>query len=533
MTKKWLADEKNGSQALTRLEPVARSSFTRYLTMTILTQNSPTRAKLAAAIEPAVLPSLGILTKYVDKHFREVTHLDSGEVVLLETSHSKKGVSTERPTFDQNAHELEKWLMKKQSRKLLMKIEKRQKRVKVYYSNLDFELVPFFGEVWAPGEKAFKFEDVPNEQKNAPVFRVINCGRDKIQKDVDVEVWKSKKTEKCSFHKVQVCGSVWTCPTCSARINQKRQKEIQSCYDAFATQKESDCMMITLTIKHGFSDELKDTLEKMKEAFRLVQMTSSYKKIVGYNSVKQLNGFKTKKFISSEIAFVGRISATEMTHGRNGWHPHMHQLWFFDRQLTDNEISKLRSDLFKEWQKCCEAVGLAAPLEFYEGKALGIDVRRALSAAQYLAKFGSDRQWGPEKELASSHSKKAKLSGRTPFQILFDSLKGCVKSGALFLDYAYATIGKHQLEFSQKLKKRLNSLGVYDIDKSDDEIASTLEDDASKMGVLNDLEFAALVQLSSSYPVEPFSTVLLICKMSGFDAARAFVRSLPSYQRRT
>lgn len=485
---------------------------------------------------------LGILTKFVDRvSDRTTVDPESGEVKTFTLQTDKTGHSHYVERYDPTAQLLERWLMKKQARKLLMVIEERQKRTKVLYTKVAPlpHPDPSFIKLIAIGQ-GFRFEDAPNrinkktkevikETKKSAVYRVINCGRDKIDHRTEVEIWKSKETDSCTFHKVQVCGSVWTCPTCSAKINLQRQKQIQACYDVFSTLPSSDCMMVTLTIRHGYSDQLKDTLEKMKEAFRLLQQTSAYKKIAGHTITRQKNKQKILIEVPSEFDFAGRISATEMTYGKSGWHPHFHQLWFFNRKITPQEIDKLRSMIFAAWESACVAVGLAAPLEFHKGKALGVDVRRAWSAAEYLSKFGNERQWGPEKEMASAHAKKAKLSGRTPFQILFDSMQGDAKSGLLFQDYAAATIGKHQLEFSKNLRARLRDMGVFDLDQSDEDISYNLQDDSDRLGMLSDSEFTALAALPSSYPVEPFSTVLSICRQSGFQACRDFIHGLPTY----
>lgn len=489
------------------------------------------QSTLKSSSRPTAAGGLGILTKYVAKQF-ENTNRETGEIFKIEKQRQKDGSLKDVFAYSQDVLDLERGLLKKQARRILMKLEDRQKRLRIPYSFLvPLPNLQLMHDKLVFHSIKYKVEDMPNEKKRSAIFRVVNCGRDKIKFDQPVEIWQSSKSERCAFHKTQQCGSVWTCPTCSPKINMERQKDIQNSYNAFATQKVFDSMMVTLTIKHGFSDALKVTLSQMKEAFRLLQQTQTYKKISGYSSTKQVNKIKTKKIVKSTLDFAGRICSTEITYGANGWHPHMHQLWFFDRKLSDQEIEQLRADLFKEWEKACLSVGLPAPLEFLKDRAIGVDVRRALSAAQYLAKFGSERHWGPEKEMASSHSKKAKFSGRTPFQILFDSLNGDEKSSDLFLDYSYATLGKHQLEFSSGLKKRLEKLGV-DLDRTDEDIVQSLEDDSVKMGVLNDNEFEALVKLPDSYPIEPFATVLMICKLSGFVQAIRFIHSLPTFRLR-
>lgn len=485
------------------------------------------------AAQNAATGGLGILTKYADPVLGPISTVSAdGEVKVFQPHVGRDGVVQHTEQFNFDAALLERWQMKQHARKLLMRIEKRDKRVKVLYSKLvpapDPSLCDrlIFAGVGFKLEQAFTV-DGEVMQKNAARFRVINCGRDKISVAREVEIWKSRENDVCAFHQVQVCGSVWTCPTCSAKINRARQLQIEQCYNLFAEQSESDCLMITFTIKHGFSDRLSETFDRLKQAFRRLQKSFIYKCISGFSKTKTSGGKKSLIKYDSQLRYVGRISATELTHGANGWHPHLHQLWFFDRKLSKREIESLRAQLFVAWESACVAVGLAAPLEFFNGKPLGVDVRRALSAAAYLTKFGVERRWGVEKELAGSHKKKARKSGRTPFQLLFDSMSGDARAGQLFVEFAEATLGKHQLEFTPGLRERLNKL-VAGIETSDSELSASLADNSDLLGCLSDNEFFALSRASAAV-VEPFSTFLMLCARSGIDAGRRFIHSLPFY----
>jgi hypothetical protein len=490
--------------------------------------------------------ALGIPTKYAAQKTRETVDSETGEVLKIQEVTARDGSQTVRVAYDQDAVDLERWMMKAHARRLLMKVEMRDKKVKIPYT----EIVPYTDietrqRRYAPYADRFRFEVVPDKngnpvQKKAVVYRVVNCTRSKITNDTQPEIWHSKVTDRAAFHKVQLCGSVWTCPTCSRKINLGRQAQIQRCYDLFQQAKSSDVMMVTFTVPHGWADKTADTLDMLKDADRgHMQKSWGYRVLVGHT--RTVKGVKVR--FPSTLDYVGRISATEITYGKNGAHPHLHQLWFFDRRLKASEIEGMRSALFKEWKSACVAAGLPEPMEFApssragrRGHALGVDVRRALSAAEYISKFGSERTWGPEKEMASSHVKKAK-KGKTPFQLLYDASLGDEASGDLFRDYAAATLGRHQLEFSHSLRRRLEELGVDDLDVSDEELAQQLAEESSQLGTLTDADFEALCNYdpclyakdSAKPGPDPFGTVLALCKSSGFDKAIAWVRSLPSY----
>jgi hypothetical protein len=490
---------------------------------------------------------LGISTKYAAQNQREIPGDEAGEIVTIQTVTLKDGSAVVREKYDQDAVDLERWMMKGHARKLLMKVETRDKKIKIRYT----EIAPYSELAtrrvrYAPVADRFRFEVMPGKddkpvQKKAAVYRVVNCTRSKIDNQTQPEVWHSKQSDRAAFHKVQLCGSVWTCPTCSRKINLGRQKQIQRCYDLFQQSKKSDVMMMTFTVPHGWSDKTATTLAMLKDADRgHMQKSWGYRTLVGYS--RTVKGVKVR--VASPLAYVGRVSATEITYGKHGAHPHLHQLWFFDRRLTAKEVEQLRADLYREWASACVAAGLPRPQEFTpplragnRGKALGVDVRRALSAAEYMAKSGNaERTWGPEKEMASAHVKTSK-KGRSPFQLLFDAANGDDKAGELFRDFAAATLGRHQLEFSHSLRRRLEELGVDDLDASDEELARQLAEDSVKLGTLTDSDFTALCNFDpytmghkpGVLAPNAFGTLLAICKLSGFDDAIRWLRTLPTY----
>lgn len=443
--------------------------------------------------------------------------------------------------YDQDSEDLGRWLLKQHARKLLMKPVYRQKKVREHYIEMRGLLAPSpdieQAEVFKVPHERYRYvpvmlkgEDGPASAiKRAAKFRVINCCRDKIGKDVMPEVWYSRRSERASFHKVQLCGSVWTCPTCSRKINIKRQSHIRAAYelvinnapqvhteDLFDPVHNADALLITFTIKHGRGDHLAPLLAALKEADRAMQQLHPYRRLVK----RDLTGY------------IGRIASTEITYGDNGWHPHSHQLWFFDRRLTGEEMEIFRSVLFKCWTTACVGKGLPAPLEYGpDGRCLGVDVRRALTAEEYMTKTGViQEKWTVEREMASSHAKKGKKAGKSPFQLLYDSSQGEERAGDLFRVYADATRGRHQLEFSHSLRKYLEELDYKAHLETDEELAGQLEeDDSSVLGRLTDDDFNTMCNADDKD--NAFGKVLYLCKHEGFEAATAWLSKLrKSYQ---
>ncbi|WP_035971111.1 hypothetical protein, partial [Caballeronia grimmiae] len=158
--------------------------------------------------------ALGKLTKFADKQSEvrwTAPDPETGEVLRVRNVEGRDGSNrVELVTYDQDHADLERWLMKQTARRLLFKVEEREKRKRVPYSQL--VLAPSNGAPYLihNGREGFKIEPVPGGKKKGAVFRVINCSRDKIRRSDLAEVWYSDKSQRASFHKLGVCGSVWT-----------------------------------------------------------------------------------------------------------------------------------------------------------------------------------------------------------------------------------------------------------------------------------------------------------------------------------
>lgn len=482
--------------------------------------------------------ALGIPTVFTDEYKRskslQTVNPETGEVSFFDRK-------TQKELFDGEAERMQRWLMLRQAQQILSygsdAFELRDKHDMLPYSPFNVDLGrDFVGPVKVKHSRVPRVVELSEGshevlQHLQPKFRTVLC----LQRHTpgrDASVWQSKATTNCSWHDLTVCGSPWTCPLCSERIDFGRQDQIKRVYEAFqSAEVGGSTYMLTFTCRHGLGDECKLLVDSMKKAMQMLQKTMAFKEVTRRVPLK-----KSRDGSMPFLDYVGRIAALEATYGANGWHPHEHHLWFFKRKLTADEIFQLRSRLFAAWADCCVKCGMQAPSEQH-----GLDVRVALSAAEYMAKFsnlGQERRWGPEKEIASSHSKKGNKKGRSVMQILSDSMqtdnyltwesKGdhTFRMNAdcfLFLDFATAFLGKHQLQISRTLKKWLRDMGV-DLDETeagDQELASSLEEESEMQFEVDAGDFLAVVRNKAQ------GSVLLICKKQGSDAALEFIKSLP------
>lgn len=436
--------------------------------------------------------------------------------------------------YDADAAELERWMLLRSAQRILGRPqywEDRMKKSRHAYTDLSAmvelcdletrEVVKIPAHLIEQPVQRNKLYDIEGTRSRSAKFRVVRCYQSKVA-GRQPELWQSKESGRVTWHNLGVCGSVWTCPCCSPKINLRRREEIAAAYEAIGTA-GGVAYMMTYTIKHGIGDDVGELLGKYKDAMQLLQKSHAFKEVTRKQALK-----RPRAGSLPYLGYLGRIANLEVTYGdKNGWHPHEHHLWFFKRELTARELEKVRTSLFEAWATACEAVGLPRPLKTVKiggsVRFLGLDIRKAMSAAEYLSKYGTERMWAPEKELASSHVKKAKAKGRTPFQLLAEYAEGNAQAGQKFTEFAEAFMGRHQLQFSRSLKALLleHHIEIIDGEEGDLAHAASLEDDSHKLGQLSDTQFQKVVANAAH------SSVLAICRLHGFDQAVRFIDMLP------
>ena len=268
------------------------------------------------------------------------------------------------------------------------------------------------------------------------VHRVNYCLKRRIDASKQVSVRYNEKREKAHYDNVQRCGSVWTCPFCARKITEGRREEMKTAVDGW--QKRGGYVyLVTLTNSHHKGDNLPDLLK-------------------GQARAKQKLWEKTKvKNMMKALGCVGRITATEVTYGGNGWHPHYHLLVFFDHQI---DTGALQTFLGLEWIEACRKAKLKLPsLEH------GVDVQKGKRLSDYVAK------WGIEEEMTKGHVKKGKKDSLTPFDLLRQS-EDNPQYRHLFKVFADAFKGKAQLHWTKGLKALLSVSN-----RTDEELAEETE----------------------------------------------------------
>lgn len=274
-----------------------------------------------------------------------------------------------------------------------------------------------------------------------PNFKVSACMCKMTGSRVGVEYTPGADGEGSAHYSGLIkCGSVWTCPICANKIAAERMDQIHK----VIARSRTIPVLITYTIQHtrtGDKSRLKKTLGDLKKALRYLRQGSA------------------RKRFNSRFGVRGYVRSIEIRHGRNGWHPHSHELLLIDPGAGSVDTEEIKRQIESRYNRYLDRQG-------YTTNRFTVDVRTDVDAEQmvadYLTKSAVEVTAGQEKEGAGSLS---------PFQLLdaYDQT-GDRKYADLYREYAAATKGRNWITWSQGLKKE------YEIDDlTDEEIAEREE----------------------------------------------------------
>lgn len=299
-----------------------------------------------------------------------------------------------------------------------------------------------------------------------PGERVYECLRRIVPGQETVDVLKHDLAKKAYYRNLIVCGRLWHCPVCAARISEKRRQELSA---ALAGSKFIP-ILITYTVRHNQGMKLKALLPAVLESFRKLKSGRIWQNIV------------------SEYAWVGSIRALEVTHGVNGWHPHIHELALLEIKLASPQERGLENALKTRWEQVLKHSGHSASWEH------GVDVEsRDSGIREYVAKFGHEPikpNWSLEHELTKAIVKKSRGEGRTPTQLLADYGEGDIGAGRLWKEYANVFKGRNQLVWSRGLRELLG-MGK---ETTDAEAAAELPPEARLLGRITPSQWRAILK---------------------------------------
>ena len=286
----------------------------------------------------------------------------------------------------------------------------------------------------------------------AAQHRTVWCHRAVKNESGDCHIWRRVDGSSSRLTGVVTCGSVWTCPVCSARVAEHRREELERGMKAHVAA-GGHAYLLTLTFPHERDLPL-------AEAERLFT-----------KALQKFKSSKRFKRISTLYDRQGSVRSLEITWGsEHGFHVHTHDLIFAAPGLDADQaaIDQLRS----AWIDALLKVGLGSRSKLTWMWERALDLRGGQHAADYIAKFGRDAKWGITAEVTRSHAKIGlrQVCGHqghvTPFQLLAWAGTGDGEAAQLFREFADVFKHKRMLSWSPGLKAKLGL-----VDRDDAELA--------------------------------------------------------------
>lgn len=278
----------------------------------------------------------------------------------------------------------------------------------------------------------------------------------------EVAVLRGKQHGTAFYRGLVACGSVWACPVCAAKVQESRRGEIAKGFD-WAYGQGLQPVMVTLTFPHRAWHGLEDLVLQQREALRMLRKGRGWDKFM------------------RQAGYQGLIRAMEITHGRNGWHPHVHEIWFVAK---DTNAEDLVPQILKKWASACVRAGLLDARNSKQMKAFArhaVRVRGNCSTSDYLAKADDQKHWGADREMAKGSTKAGRAKGLHPFGLLANAAAGDRRAGELYVEFVdtMKATRSRQLFWAPGLKGRV---GIAD--KTDEELVKEKREAADLLGLL-------------------------------------------------
>lgn len=242
------------------------------------------------------------------------------------------------------------------------------------------------------------------------------------------------------FNGVANCGGYWRCPVCALKISEHKKELLSGLISAHQSRNLS-IGFLTLTVRHSKFDTLKKSLEKISDNYRKFQ--------------------QSRFFAKTDHGIIGQVKTLEITYSDdNGWHPHLHILYFYDN-ANDKEIEKFQKEMLKRWVSFRDN---NSRISGQNQKMLASD------NSDYLAKYDITM------EMTKGQIKSSK--GLTPFTALAkiacndyaDEFEKRRLYG-IYTCYVEQTQGKHFVNISNSLRKEYSQF-MDEFNKTDDDIVN-------------------------------------------------------------
>jgi len=301
-------------------------------------------------------------------------------------------------------------------------------------------------------QRSKRFRLLDRLQVVTDLDRLTHCRRDRSFGSEFVGI--VQRDGLSSYAGLQTCGSVWACPVDSAKVRHQRTLQLADVVERHLAS-GGGLTFPTLTLAHVKRDALADTLGHLYEGWRYV---------TGHRDYRQLR---------ARLGIEHVCKTVEITHGYNGWHPHIHGLMFSTADLSEDLTKDVMATLWKHWNAYAEKnrLRVLVPHRAVVVKRVEMSTEQGMAnLADYLFKVQDG--YGIAAELVRADMKRGRSKHRVPFQIAEGAVSGKRPADlALWHEYEAATHGRRVMDWT---KGSARALGLGE---TDEQIAAAVHGD--------------------------------------------------------
>lgn len=318
--------------------------------------------------------------------------------------------------------------------------------------------------------------------KHSTVDACRDCGRTTTGGHVAVAIGAGGRA---AVQGLVSCGRAAFCPWCAVKVGEYRRSQLVRVFAAWrdlaapvaagdVDPVRCDCgkphrvVMVTLTLRHNLGTRLGPLWDDMATAWRKVQAG---------------RWWITRR---ADFGIAHYVRITEVTHGRHGWHPHLHvallvhgEQWV--GESGDLAAARLAAQLVPRWQDKVAGLGRSATNTAQDVKVFHGDPTAA--AAEYFSKAAL--------ELGRSDLKDGRLGGRTWWQILAGAVDGVADDVDLWQEWERVALRRRFIGWSAGVR---DELLAGEVERSDVDVAQDRVDDQAALVRLDAGDFLAAIK---------------------------------------
>lgn len=241
-----------------------------------------------------------------------------------------------------------------------------------------------------------------------------------------IKVTSEKGHKRASWKGLLTCGKVHGCCVCSARIRAERASRACHAVEGMGGWWQ----MLTITLRHRQGMSLKKLHRALMKTWRRTRQ-----------------GGRVQRWWTERIR--ASIRAVEVTHGENGWHPHLHVLLAIDGMgvVSLRGLAQARRELFRRFARFVrEELGEECVPSRKRGMVWSRPFHASNSDAEWRAKYVS--KFACEVAGIAKEAQWAKSS--TPWEVADRATRGDQAALRLWEEYLDAMHGARAIELDDR-----------------------------------------------------------------------------------